>query len=561
MSGMTVPERPCQRCGASAASGARFCPSCGLAISRLAAGQVLDGKYEVLDKIGEGGMAEVYRARHLHLDEIRIIKVTKPDALGESGEPRRFQEEARLATLVRHPNVAALYDFSRQPDGSFYMVWEFIDGVTLEAWLRRHGPLPPARALEVAEQVLAGLGEIHAQGIVHRDLSPDNIMVREGPGGGLRAKIIDLGIAKRVAAESLQMTGTGLFLGKLKYCSPEQAGSLPPGAALDARSDLYSFGAVLYEMLAGKAPFESSTPEGYIGKHLHAPAPPLDVSRLPRGLGAPLAAVVGRALEKRRERRFRDAREFAEAISRLRPLAIEVAAGAAAALQPARRRSAAAWIAAAVLLASLAAGFYALRRREPPKRAAASVPAAPARGAAPAATAPPGPLLVPSPVPAAPSSGEAVAPGAPPAPPAAAPTAAAPLPAPAPAAPRAAEGLPGPAEARRLLALWKARPNEARARRAVEIAKMANRFVEAYPDDPLTAEIRTGLPELLKTRAAAALDDAQPLVAALYFRAYRDLSFAPGDPELERRMERLGSSAGGRAPRRGKPVPASPASP
>ena len=154
--------------------------------SRLSPGQILDGKYEILDKIGEGGMGEVYRARHLHLDEIRIIKVTKPDPAGGGAAARRFQEEARLATLVRHPNVAALYDFSRQPDGSYYMVWEFIDGVTLEAWLRRHGPLPPALALDVARQVLAGLAEIHAQGIVHRDLSPDNIMLRETPAAPAR---------------------------------------------------------------------------------------------------------------------------------------------------------------------------------------------------------------------------------------------------------------------------------------------------------------------------------------------------------------------------------------
>ena len=274
---MTAPERTCPRCAAPLAGAARFCPACGLGLSRLSPGEVLDGKYEILDKIGEGGMGEVYRARHLHLDEIRIIKVTKPDASGGAAQPRRFQEEARIATLVRHPNVAALYDFSRQPDGSFYMVWEFIAGETLEAWLKHHGPLPPDRALDVARQVLAGLAEIHAQGIVHRDLSPDNIMLRETADGRLQAKIIDLGIAKRVASESLQMTGTGLFLGKLKYCSPEQAGALPSGQSVDGRTDLYSFGVVLYEMLTGKAPFESATPEGYIGKHLHTAPPPLDV--------------------------------------------------------------------------------------------------------------------------------------------------------------------------------------------------------------------------------------------------------------------------------------------
>ena len=168
----------CPRCGAALPSRARFCSACGYAATRFAAGEILDGKYEILGKLAEGGMGQVYRARHVHLDEIRIIKVTKPDPGGDGGEARRFVEEARLATLVRHPNVAALYDFSRLPDGSFYMVWEYIDGVTLEEWLRRHGAMPPDRALAVARQVLAGLAEIHAQGIVHRDLSPDNILLR-----------------------------------------------------------------------------------------------------------------------------------------------------------------------------------------------------------------------------------------------------------------------------------------------------------------------------------------------------------------------------------------------
>src|SRR5712692_1240203 len=186
---MPAKELLCPRCGTSMPDASRFCPACGHAMARLSPGQTLDGKYEILEKIGEGGMGEVYKARHVHLDEIRIIKVTKPDALGEGAHPRRFQEEARMATLVRHPNVAALYDFSRLPDGSYYMVWEFIDGVTLEEWIRRHGPLPLSQALDVSRQVLAGLAEIHAQGIVHRDLSPDNILVRESREGRLVAKI------------------------------------------------------------------------------------------------------------------------------------------------------------------------------------------------------------------------------------------------------------------------------------------------------------------------------------------------------------------------------------
>ena len=518
---MTPPERACPRCAAPLAAGARFCPACGLGLSRLSPGEVLDGKYEILDKIGEGGMGEVYRARHLHLDEVRIIKVTKPDASGAAAQPRRFQEEARLATLVRHPNVAALYDFSRRPDGSFYMVWEFIDGVTLEAWLRAHGPLPPEGALDVARQVLAGLAEIHAQGIVHRDLSPDNIMLRETAGGRLQAKIIDLGIAKRVASESLQMTGTGLFLGKLKYCSPEQAGALPSGQSVDARTDLYSFGVVLYEMLTGKAPFESATPEGYIGKHLHTPPPPLDVSRLPKDLGAGLAAVVARSLEKNRERRFRDAADFSAALARLPTASQAEAAGTERPERHEGRPTARArWTVALLLAVAVAAGGYALLRR-----GAARPARTPVRRAVVTA------------VEARPSPTAAETPAEPAVPTPPAPAVAAPFP-PAPHAGRPDAG-PPPAQARQLIELWKARPNEPRARRAVDIARMANRFVDAHPDDALSDEIEQTLPPYLKSQAVSSLDAAEPLLAVLYYRAYKQLGFAPEDPELARRFEKV----------------------
>lgn len=527
MSAVATDERTCSRCGAAVPGQARFCPACGSTVARLWPGQVLDGKYEILDKIAEGGMGEVYRARHVHLDEVRIIKVTKPGAVPDEGQPRRFQEEARIATLVRHPNVAALYDFSRMPDGSYYMVWEFIDGVTLEDWLRRRGPLPLRRALEVATQVLAGLAEIHAQGIVHRDLSPDNIMLRETSGGRLQAKIIDLGIAKRVASEPLAMTSTGLFLGKLKYCSPEQAGALPAGQAIDARSDIYSFSVVLYEMVSGKPPFESPTPEGYIGKHLHENAPPLDPAKVSGEAGRELSAVLAKALEKKRERRWRDAREFAQALARVetvaasepgpeeRPFGLPVTPG-----RPSRKR-----LTAAVVLVILAGlGAYAWSHRRPLRRTS------PSRGSPARLTATAAPVVAvdattaPVTVPAA----EAPTPSPPPDAPAPEPTAAAP-PASGPAA----------AAARTALSRWRSQPGEARARRAPEVARMADRFVAAHPDDPLSAEIRSSLPAFLRSQAADALDRAQPLNAVLYFRAYRELAFAPPAPDLQARIERL----------------------
>ena len=549
---MSQSETICPRCGAGIPSPARFCPACGYAAARLTPGQTLDGKYEILEKIAEGGMGQVYKARHLHLDEIRIIKVTKPDALGEGLHPRRFQEEARMATLVRHPNVAALYDFSRLPDGSYYIVWEFIDGVTLEEWMRGHAPLPLSQALDVSRQVLAGLAEIHAQGIVHRDLSPDNILVRENRDGRLVAKIIDLGIAKRVAAESLAMTGTGLFLGKLKYCSPEQAGALPAGKAVDGRSDLYSFGVVLYEMLAGRPPFESQTPEGYLGKHLHSAPPPLDTRRLPAGTGPALASIVMRALEKDRDRRFSSAGEFAAALERIGPVSARpVEALPAFAGGRAGNRGLPLWVAMALLVAAGAAAFYILNRSASPKSTPSAVPTFPASVAP---TAPP--TAGPDEIVIAPRIVEQRTPTEPeplkeaftPPPPTQAPIPAStqPLPAATPAASvdtgdAPIKGTLTEVKLKRFLDQWSRRPVERRADRAMEVVNIANFWTATHPDNSYTLELRRWLPQTLKSDTETALAGRQPVLARLFYRAYRQLKFWPPDPDLARRIRQAGN--------------------
>ncbi|HTO89202.1 MAG TPA: protein kinase [Thermoanaerobaculia bacterium] len=564
---MDTADSRCPRCSAEVPREARFCPSCGNAATRLAPGQILDGKYEILDKLAEGGMGQVYRARHIHLDEIRIIKVTKPDPLGEGLEPLRFQEEARLATTIRHPNVAALYDFSRLPDGSFYMVWEFIDGVTLEEWIRRNGAMPLPQAIEVARQVLMGLGEIHLQGIVHRDLAPDNIMLRRGARGELRAKIIDLGIAKRVAAEARQMTSTGMFVGKLKYCSPEQAGALPRGETVDGRSDLYSFGVVLYEMLTGRPPFEAETPEAYLGQHLHTPPPPLDTSRLPAEVGPPLADILKQALQKNRNRRFRDAEEFRRALERLK-----LPEGDSAALTVAAGPRRAAWpvgaVAAALILLAAAATYLMIHRwprpapetvPTPPALAASAPPSTPAPGPGAAEDVPAARVVESPPIPPRGSSRTVADPseaGVVRAPAEAKPGLN-PSPAPEPTDEEAVESVPDlPARMdgesaqrfRRFVKHWSTLPVERQSNQAMYLARGASLFVAAYPDDPLSADLRRRLPGTLKELAEKELDALRPRVALRFYEAYRRLDFAPAAPDLDHRFAALPPSAKARRP-------------
>jgi serine/threonine protein kinase len=284
----------------------------------LGPGAVLDGKYEILNVIGAGGMGEVFKARHLHLDAFRCIKIMKASLLADETFRARFLREARLATQIHHPNIAVVHDFFLGEDGS-YLVTEFIDGSTVRQWSGAYGAFPVAVAADVATQVLAGLDYIHRRGLLHRDISAENVMLAYDGDDCLAAKIIDLGVAKDTSGNG-ETTQTGMLIGNPKYMSPEQLGFIPDGEQIDGRADLYSLGVVLYEMLLGLPPFASETPQGYIMKHLTQP-PPSFATKAEKGtLDCPpeLEAIVFRALEKDRNRRFPDARAFATALEPFR---------------------------------------------------------------------------------------------------------------------------------------------------------------------------------------------------------------------------------------------------
>ena len=275
----------------------------------------LDGKYRLIQRLGAGGMGEVFKAEHVYLGATRVIKIVRPQISSSTEAHDRFVREARLATKVHHQNVATLHDFATLPDGSAYMVWEFIDGENLSQLQQRRGQLAPRLAIRLAIEALSGLDAIHRAGIVHRDISPENIMIARDEDGVEHVKIIDLGVAKMEEGDP-GMTATGMFIGKLRYASPEHLGFLPEGERIDGRADLFSLAIVLYEMLTGRAPFEATSPHQYYIRYSRDEAMTMpDLTAVPGG--PELQSVLARALERDRTRRFATAREFSEALQRV----------------------------------------------------------------------------------------------------------------------------------------------------------------------------------------------------------------------------------------------------
>ncbi|HUO83569.1 MAG TPA: TonB family protein [Thermoanaerobaculia bacterium] len=318
----------CERCGEPASLGAIRCAACSATLphpgkrpvqgaTRFSIFDVIENKYEVIQPLGAGGMGEIYKVRHIHLNAYRAVKVLRTDRIGDRSLRERFLREAQIAAAVKHPNVAAIYDFSTLPDGSFYMVSEYIDGVSVSDYLRSGAGLNLFEVLDLSQQTLRGLHAVHNEGIIHRDISPDNIMMTRTADGQTLYKIIDLGIARPIDGTS-GVTLAGLFVGKPDYASPEQLRMIESEETLDHRSDLYSLGVVVYELIAGQLPFSAEAPLPHLLQQLAEEISPLQPNLAGRGFPPEIEQFIRRLLRAERSDRFSSAREALRALSDLR---------------------------------------------------------------------------------------------------------------------------------------------------------------------------------------------------------------------------------------------------
>jgi serine/threonine protein kinase len=292
-------------------------------------GQVLADRYRVLRSIGEGGMGRVYLAEHVKMGRKSAVKVMSP-ALAPTPEAiSRFNREAANASQIHQPNVAAIYDFGETADGTLYLAMEYVEGETLTSLVQREGPLNPRRAAELTGQVADGLSAAHHLGIVHRDLKPDNILVTHQPDGREWVKIVDFGIAKTTKDLGQNVTSIGTAIGTPDYMSPEQLA----GEALDARTDVYSLGLVLFNMLTGSLPHPTMTSKQSLVQRLTAKPRALAEVR-PNAVWSPrLQKALDRALAPEPDDRYATVQELAREVRGAAGMAVPVGAlslGAAA---------------------------------------------------------------------------------------------------------------------------------------------------------------------------------------------------------------------------------------
>jgi len=304
--------KQCPKCGVEYSDTTTLCPADGVALETTSdslIGTILAGKYRIDERLNEGGMGTVYRATHVLMEKTVALKVLRPSLAADEKIVARFSREARAASRISHPNALSVTDFGEDDNGIVFLVMEFLSGKTLKQVIRDDGPLPLQRVVEITRQVGDALNAAHAQGVVHRDLKSDNIMLLDSVAND-HAKVLDFGIAKinePGEARDSGLTAPNLVIGTPQYMSPEQCSQ---ETEIDSRSDIYSLGVILYEMLVGHVPFTADSPTMVMMKHLQEPVPSVleERSDLPAAVGR----VIARAMAKLPGNRYQTIAELVE---------------------------------------------------------------------------------------------------------------------------------------------------------------------------------------------------------------------------------------------------------
>ncbi|MDD5305781.1 MAG: serine/threonine-protein kinase [Deltaproteobacteria bacterium] len=308
--------KACPKCGCRYPGNEEFCPKDGTTLQEMdkptddpLVGATIDGRYKVEKKLGEGGMGVVYLATHAIIGKKCALKVLRGELSGEKEVAERFTQEARAAAAIGNEHIIEITDFGTLGDGSAYFVMEFLDGKPLHDVIEENPQMDPARVLRIVAQCCDALDAAHSATIVHRDLKPDNIFLIKRSSDQDFVKILDFGIAK-MARETGRLTRTGMIFGTPQYMSPEQAA----GTAMDGRTDIYSMGIIMYELLCGHVPFEADTFMGVLTKHLYEePIPPRRLLP-PVDVPSNVEAVLLKAIAKKPERRYQSMKDFGEDI-------------------------------------------------------------------------------------------------------------------------------------------------------------------------------------------------------------------------------------------------------
>ncbi|MBY0548108.1 MAG: protein kinase [Candidatus Obscuribacterales bacterium] len=281
---------------------------------KLAPGTVLANRYQIVEFVEEGGMGALYRARHLSVDRQVAVKLLLTGIGDNEAAHKRFVQEAKIAGSLSHTNLVPVYDFGETEDGIPFLIMDFLDGTTLADMVRR-GPLAPPDVIDIVLQICEGLRHAHSKGLIHRDLKPSNVMLLN-EGDKTLVKVMDFGIAKKVDDDAQQLTKTGEVFGSPFYMSPEQC----RGLVLDARSDIYAVGCIIFELLTGRVPLRGDNTMQTICKHLTEAPPKLSsLCRVP----SVLEDIVERCLEKEPEKRYQSVAELADVLRRAYIVCVE----------------------------------------------------------------------------------------------------------------------------------------------------------------------------------------------------------------------------------------------